>query len=64
MSTILIYKKDGKRIEYPHESRPGGSYTNHVKYEGNFVVVIDVWGNQIVYPSYDIERVEVIPNRY
>ena len=63
MPSIKIYMKDGTIKNFPHEGRPGDSYTKLVYYQGNFVIVKDEYGIDIAYPSQDIKRVEVTPSR-
>ena len=62
MSSIVIKMKDGKIKKFPHEGRPGGSYTKRIRYEGNFAIIKDEWGKEIAIPSDDIAEIEVIPN--
>lgn len=49
--------KDGTVKHFPHEIRPGGSWTNTVRYEGAFVIVSDVWGNETAIPAVDVVEV-------
>ena len=64
MANITITMKDGEVKKFPHEGRPGGSYTKKVRYEGAFVVITDEWGKEIAIPAEDVKQVEVEPNRY
>ncbi len=50
--------KAGHRERYA-DTRPGGSYTNRVRAEGEFLIVTDVWGTEHWYPAADVEKVEV-----
>lgn len=63
MTTIKVFFNDGNYKVYD-SNRSGGSYNNTVRYEGEFVIVIDVWGKEIAWPVKDIRKVEVIPDRY
>ena len=64
MPNIRIIMKSGEVKDFPHEGRPGGSYTKKVRYEGMFVIVTDEYGKEIAIPSQDIQRVEVTPTRW
>lgn len=57
MPSVTIKFKDGteRRLEEGH--RAGGSYTQKVRYEGCFVVVEDVYGGEIAFPSEAIAEV-------
>lgn len=50
--------KDGSKREFPHKIRPGGSYTNSVKYEGAFVIITDPWCTKIALPAADVAEVK------
>lgn len=63
MANITIKMKNGEVKKFPHEGRPGGSYTKTVRYEGMFVIVKDEWGKETAIPATDIEEVEVLPTR-
>jgi hypothetical protein len=54
-ATILF--KDGKKREFVHKSRPGGSYNISVEYKGGFVIVTDEWSNKVAFPAQDISEV-------
>lgn len=41
----------------------GGSYVQSVKYEGNFVLITDVWGNVTAIPADIIQEVKVTAPR-
>lgn len=57
MSTVVVYFKGGTQHRFD-DRKPGGSYTNDVRAEGEFLVVTDVWGKEFWYPASDVERVE------
>lgn len=61
MSAILITFKDGTRREFPHEFRPGGSWTTSLRAEVGFVVVKDVWGKEFWFPTEDIKEATSTP---
>lgn len=63
MSAIQVRKKDGTVKDFPDGHRPGGSWTNSIRYEVGFVVVTDVWGNETAIPSADIDEIKTTPNR-
>lgn len=63
MTTVKVFFNDGKSQIYDSH-RSGGSYSNTVKYEGEFVIVTDVWGKTTAWPVKDIRKIEVIPDRY
>lgn len=58
---IEVIFKDGSRKNFPDEQRPGGSYSNSVRYEGNFAIVKDVWDREFAYPAEDIKAIETRP---
>lgn len=64
MASITIKMKSGKRLDFPHRGRAGGSYTKHVRYEGAFVIVTDEWGSETAIPADDVEQVETHEHRY
>ena len=64
MPNITVYFKDGTKQEFPHEGRPGGSYTKRVYYEGMFVIIKDEWGETTAIPVSEIKKIETTPNRY
>jgi hypothetical protein len=61
MADIKVYFKDGGVTSFPHEVRPGGSYCNRVRYEGQFVIVTDVWGHERAFPAAEVKEVNVDP---
>ena len=63
MPHITIKFKDGAVREFKQETRPGGSYSNSVKYDNGFVVVTDVWGKRTAFPAEMIAEVEETPDR-
>lgn len=63
MVDIVLYMRDGSKIEHLHEGRPGGSYSKSIEYKPGFVVVKDEYGKKISYPSSDIKTIEERPIR-
>ena len=61
MASITIKMKDGSIKMFPHEGRPGGSWTKSIRYEGGFAVVKDEWGNETAFPASDIAEVRTEP---
>lgn len=59
MTNITVVMKDGKKREFPHVGRAGGSWTKSVRYEGAFAVIVDEWGNEVAIPASDIREVKV-----
>jgi len=49
---------------FPEESRPGGSYTNSMRYDGAFAIHRDVWGNETAWPAADILEIKKTGGRY
>lgn len=64
MANISILFKDGTKREFPDIGRPGGSWTNEVKYEGAFVVVTDEYGKTYAFPKDDVKEVNTSPSRH
>ena len=64
MANIIVHLKDGKKHEFRHVGRGGGSYTKTVRYEGAFVIVSDEWDKEIAFPAADVRKVEAQPHRY
>lgn len=64
MASITIKMKDGTKREFPHEGRPGGSYTKKVTYEGAMVVIEDEYYKRIAIPVADVAEVIETPNRW
>jgi len=64
MASITVTMKDGKKREFPHRGRAGGSYTKRVRYEGGFVIITDEWSNETAIPSADVAEVQVENDRY
>ena len=55
MPNITIKLKNGETKRHDHKPRPGGSYSNSLKFEGEWAIVTDEYGNQTCYPAADIE---------
>lgn len=51
MSAIRITFRDGTVQEFPEQHRPGGSYSNSVRYAGEFVIFEDVWSATTAWPK-------------
>lgn len=64
MTSITIKMKDGRRREFPHAGRPGGSWTKTLRYEPGFVVITDEYGSETAIPTNDIEEIKTRPERY
>ena len=62
MPNITIKFNDGTKQEFLHKSRPGGSYTNSVRYEGAFVIIRDEWNEERAFPAINISEVSVVPD--
>lgn len=63
-TSVIVHLRDGSKREFPHQGRPGGSYTNSVRYEGQFAIVRDPWDNDTAFPMDVVERVEVRRDGY
>lgn len=63
MASINIIMKNGETKKFPHTGRPGGSYTNNIRYEGGFAIITDEFYNEIAIPSSDIAEIKVWPTR-
>lgn len=59
---ITIFLKDGTKKFWAEESRPGGSYTNSIKYEVGFVIVTDTWGKMTAIPTNDVKEIIADPH--
>lgn len=64
MADITIKMKDGRTLDFPSHPRPGGSYTQRLKFEGAFAVIEDEWGKRTAIPAGDIAEAMEKPNRY
>ena len=58
MRSIIVFKKDGKKEEFHHQGRPGGSYSISIKYEEGFAIVEDEWDNQTIFPESNIDHIK------
>jgi hypothetical protein len=58
MSDIVITMKDGTVREFKERGRPGGSYSQTVRYEGAFVIVMDEWRSETAIPAADVSEVK------
>ena len=61
MPSIQIKFKDGTVKDFPHKGRAGGSYTKTVRYEGEWAIVTDEYGQENAFPSSLIEEVISYP---
>lgn len=50
--------KDGTVREFVERGRPGGSFSNSIKYETGFVVIKDEWGERTSIPTEDIREIK------
>ena len=57
MSAITVVFRDGSVKEFPDTGSPGGSYTNSVKYEGEWVIVKDAYDKTTAYPMDLVKEV-------
>lgn len=55
---VIVKMKDGTKREFKDYGRSGGSYSQTVKYEGVFVIVVDCYGEQTAFPSMDVLEVK------
>jgi hypothetical protein len=58
-TAISVTYTDGSKEEFPHKERPGGSWTNSIRYEGGFAIIKDSWGNEVAIPQSSIMRIKV-----
>lgn len=63
MANITVKMKDGSVREFPHEGRPGGSFTKTIRYEGAFAIITNEYYGEIAIPSNDIAEIKVFPHR-
>lgn len=63
MAEITVVFRDGTTKEFPDTGRVGGSYTNSVRYEGNFVIVKDAYDATTAYPMDIVKEVNTRPSR-
>lgn len=61
---ITITMKDGTVRDFPHQGRPGGSYSKRIHYEGAFAIVEDEYGCTTAIPAADILEVKTWPERW
>lgn len=58
MPNITVHFKDGSQREFADNGRPGGSYRNHIEYEGSFAIVIDCYENRTIFPAESIAYID------
>lgn len=63
MSDVSIKMKDGTVREFRERGRPGGSYSQKIRYEASFVVIVDEYENETAIPVSDIAEVKVHSTR-
>ena len=59
---ITIKMKDGTVRDFKERGRAGGSWTQNLKYDGCFAIVVDEWGNQTAIPAADISEIKTNSN--
>lgn len=64
VSSVVVIMKNGERHDFPHEGRPGGSYTKSVAFESGWVIVTDEWGKRRAFPSDDVAEVKETTTRW
>lgn len=55
---VTITMKDGSVREFKESGRAGGSWSQSLKYEGAFAIVVNEWGDQTAIPVADIAEVK------
>lgn len=60
VSDITVYFRDGSVQTFPHQGRPGGSYTKRVRYEGSFAIIRDEWDNETTIPADRIDHIKIL----
>lgn len=58
MATYRLYMRDGTVKEFKDRGRPGGSYSQTLRYETDFVVITDCYGGETAFPSKDIREIQ------
>jgi hypothetical protein len=51
MPDFHVTLKDGTKRDFLEKGRPGGSWTNSLRYEPGFVVFRDEWGGETAIPA-------------
>lgn len=64
MASVRVKFKDGRDPVEFSGSRPGGSYSSSVRYEGAFAIVTDVWGAETAWPASDILEIHCDNDRH
>lgn len=62
MSVIDILFRDETKRHFKETTRPGGSYSTTIKYDGSFVIITDAYGRQNIFPESTIKEI-VVENR-
>lgn len=60
---VTVRMKNGTVKEFKERGRAGGSWSQSLKYEGGFAIIIDEWGDQTAIPSEDIDEIKTSGNR-
>lgn len=64
MSNITVFMKNGETKNFNERGRPGGSWHNSIRYEGQFAIITDEYEKQIAIPAADIlELIQDAPRR-
>ncbi len=58
-TNIKVIFRDGTEREFKHMERPGGSWTNTIRYEGSFAVIKDAYEQETAFPVDIIKEIEV-----
>lgn len=63
MSDIRVKLRDGTDRHFPDESRAGGSWETHLRYENGYVVIVDVYGKETSFPNDNVNEIIVRPRQ-
>lgn len=64
MASITLKMKDGTVKRFPHEGRPGGSYTKRLTFDGAFAIITDEYYKRTCIPAEDIAEIIEEPERH
>ena len=53
---VIVTMKDGTKREFKDYGRSGGSYSQQIRYETAFLVIVDAYGEQTAIPVADIKE--------
>ena len=59
MKNITLHFKDNSVQSFKHVGRAGGSYSKSIRYENGFVVIVDEYQNETVFPSDSISKIDI-----